>query len=606
MSLAMADELFHLAPVDIAIVVAYFACAVGVGAFLSRFASRGISDYFLGGRKIPWWVMGMSGTASNFDMTGTMVIVSFFFAIGLQGFWVSMRGGMCLPLGILMVYMGKWLRRSKVMTTAEWMELRFGKGTDGQAARTLSAVANLVVTVAFLTYFVKGTGKFLAVFLPFSPEVCSLIMVGVALLYTTLSGFYGVVYTDVLQEILMLSVSIFIGYQALTLPDHAETLAFAGAEWSSFVPQWTADPMTWLSDPLLYQFFGLTIIFWIARGVLEGAGGLTGGYMPQRYYAAKNEREAGLLTAEWILLLLFRWALIVGTAVLALSLAREFSSVAELLGSDPEKTLPVVLGKAIPAGFRGLLVAGLIAAAMSTFDSTINAGAAYWVKDIFQRHLRPDATHRQLMRQSYGATICLAAAGVGIGLAVHNIDDIWGWITGPLSAGLFAPIVLRWYWWRFNGWGFAISTAVGLLFSILLKILDPNLPLYISFPLTWACSLAAGIIGSLLTRPTEKPVLENFWQTIRPFGIWGKATQDLDNQRLKRVKRENRLDLLTVVFAIAWHLSGVVAIISLILHKWDVLTWAAAVFALTLVVLYFSWYRRLDRPDTGAHGTTRA
>ena len=182
------ESLGRLASVDYAILAVYFLTTLAAGFYLSRRAAQGIDAYFLGGRRLPWWAIGMSGTASNFDMTGTMVITSFFFAIGLQGFWVAMRGGMVLPLGILLIYMGKWLRRSRVMTNAEWMELRFGSGRQGQTARVLSAVSNLVVTLAFLVYFVKGTGKFLSIFLPWSPTTCALLMIAVALTYTTLSG----------------------------------------------------------------------------------------------------------------------------------------------------------------------------------------------------------------------------------------------------------------------------------------------------------------------------------------------------------------------------------------------------------------------------------
>ena len=383
-----------LTTLDYAILVVYFLALVIAGVLLSRRASEGISAYFLGGRRIPWWALGASGTASNFDMTGTMVITSFFFAIGLQGFWVAMRGGMVLPIGILMIYMGKWLRRSRVMTNAEWMELRFGSGRQGQVARLLSALSNIVVTLAFLVYFVKGTGKFLAIYLPFSPTTCALLMIAVALTYTALSGFYGVIYTDLLQEVLILGASAYVGWKAFTLPDHAAVVASAGDGWADFTPRWTAEPMPWLANPDIYHFFGICIVFWIARGIFEGTGGFTGGYMTQRYFAARNDREAGLMSAEWTLLLFFRWFLVIGTVVLGLSLARQSPEIGELLAQDPEKTLPVVLGQAVPAGLRGLLMAGLIAAAMSTFDSTINAGVSYWVKDIYQRHLRPAATGR--------------------------------------------------------------------------------------------------------------------------------------------------------------------------------------------------------------------
>jgi Na+/proline symporter len=590
---------------DWIVIAAYFTAALVLGLYLRRLAARSLHDYVLGGRKIPWWILGASGTASNFDMTGTMVITSFVFAIGLQGVWVSMRGGMCLPLGLLMIYMGKWLRRSNVMTTAEWMELRFGTGRQGQAARQLSAAANLVVTLALLTYFVKGTGKFLAVFLPFSPEVCALALIAVAVVYTTLSGLYGVIFTDLAQELLMIATALYVGYQACMLPDHAAVLELAstqsGRSWSSFAPQLTAQPMHWLANPDIYHLFGLCIVFWIARGLLEGAGGLTGGYMPQRYYAAKDERAAGLMTAEWILLLIPRWILIFGIALLALDLARTDAALSHTLHLDPEKTLPIVLAHAIPAGLRGLAVAGLIAAAMSTFDSTINAGASYWVRDIYQRYLRPSTpdSSPKLVHQGYYATVTLALLAVLLGLTIPNIESIWSWITGPLSAGLFAPIVLRWYWHRFNGYGFAASTAVGLLTAIALRLAWPTCPLYINFPVTWSASLVAGILASYVTPPTDAKTLTTFWLQIRPFGLWSpvrrsiSATNAASASIVARSRRQSRRDLLNIPLAIAWHLSGTATAISLLLHNWTALAVSAAVAIALSATLYFSWYRKL-------------
>ena len=587
-------DIVYLSTLDKIIVALYFLLTLGVGFYLSKKASQSIAAYFLGERNIPWWAIGMSGTASNFDMTGTMVMVSFFFAIGLQGFWVAMRGGMALYMGILMVYMGKWLQRSKVMTTAEWMELRFGSGVAGKLARLLSSIANLTVTIALLVYFVKGGGKFLSVFLPFSPTVCALLMMSVAIVYTTMSGFYGVIYTDVIQEVLILSVSLYVGYQAFTMPDHAAVIASANYPgWNSFIPQWEAAPMEWLSNPYIYQAFGLCIMFWVARALFEGTGGFTGGYTPQRYYATKNEREAGLLTAEWILLLLFRWILIVGAAILGLKLAYLNPDIAKFLAEDPEQTLPVVLSQAIPSGIRGLLVAGLIAAAMSTFDSMINAGVSYWIRDIYQLYIRPQASEKRLLRQSYGATIAFAAIAVFLSQTVENIDEIWSWITGSLSAGLAAPTVLRWYWWRFNGYGFAISTAVGLFASVALKIVVPEMAFYISFPLTLVCSLGAGVIGAYFTQPTDLKSLQKFWLRIRPFGVWGVVTADLDKTIVKKSQVENARDMRNVFLALVWQLSGVVMILSGLLHQWLVAICAIATFVLFSILLYFQWYRKL-------------
>jgi Na+/proline symporter len=343
--------------------------------------------------------------------------------------------------------------------------------------------------------------------------------------------------------------------------------------------------------------FGLCIVFWIMRGIFEGAGGLTGGYMPQRYYATRNEREAGLLTAEWIILLQFRWLLIVGAAVLGLSIALSSPEVAAMLSKDPEKTLPVVLAYAIPSGVRGLLVAGLMAAAMSTFDSTINAGVSYWVRDVYQAYLRPSAGSRATMRQSYGATVAFAAVAVMLALGVRNINDIWSWITGPLSAGLFVPLILRWYWWRLNGYGFAMSTAAGLLFSIGLKLLAPDMPFYLSFVAAMSASLAVAVVGSYATSPTAAKTLRTFWLKVRPFGLWAPVTRELDKARVRKARRESSFELVNAVAATCWHVVGVVLVISLVLRKWAMLPVGGVVFVVLAVVLFFTWYKQL--PDKG-------
>lgn len=594
------DTLGRLAPIDQLIILVYFLVTLAVGLYFSQKASQGISNYFLGGRAIPWWALGMSGTASNFDMTGTMVIISFFFAIGLQGFWVAMRGGMALPYGILMVYMGKWLRRSQVMTTAEWMELRFGRDRSGQLARLLSAVANIVVTISLLVYFVEGAAKFLAIYIPLSPDICAVLMVAVAVVYTAISGFYGVIYTDIVQEILVIAVSVYIGYQAFTLPNQAQLVATAPYPgWNSFLPQWQAAPMTWLADPTVYQAFGLCVLFWIARGIFEGMGGFSGGYTPQRFYATRSDREASLLTAEWIVLLLFRWVLVIGTVLLGLKLAHASPEIAALLAADPEKTLPLVISEVIPAGIRGVLIAGLVAAAMSTFDSTINAGVAYWVKDIYQRYINPTASEQMLLRQSYISTVAFAAIALVLSHTIGNINEIWSWITGPLAAGLAGPIVLRWYWWRFNGNGFATATAAGLIAALALNVAAPNLAFYLTFIIILGISLLAGFLGALFTPPTDMETLKSFWLRIQPFGFWEPVRAQLDGDWVQTVQKSSGSDRLNLPIAILWQLSGVVATIALLMHKWTSLGVSAAVFISLSGLLYFTWYKPLEKTPPG-------
>lgn len=161
---------------DYAIIVLYVVILVGISRYLRRRASGSLEDYFLAGRKMPWWALGISNMAFWLDMTGTMIITSFLYLLGPRGLYIEFRGGACLVLVFLMLWLGKWHRRSGVITGAEWMVYRFGNGFWGQFARIACVLATVLGTVGMLAYALKGSGLFLSMFLPFSPLVCTLLM----------------------------------------------------------------------------------------------------------------------------------------------------------------------------------------------------------------------------------------------------------------------------------------------------------------------------------------------------------------------------------------------------------------------------------------------
>ncbi|MCK5797025.1 MAG: sodium:solute symporter, partial [Deltaproteobacteria bacterium] len=206
-----------LATVDIAIIVGFLILVTMVGFLMTNIASKGLGDYFLGGRRIPWYVLGISTATSNFDMSGTMIVVAVVFSLGLRGFLVEFRGGVGLSLAFLLVFLAKWLRRSRVMTSAEWMKIRFGTDRQGKAAHLLSAIANTALSLGMIIYFAKGSGKFLENFLPVSELTATSMMVLVGLLYTLMSGLYGVVFTDVIQMVLLNLTAIYVTFKAFAL-----------------------------------------------------------------------------------------------------------------------------------------------------------------------------------------------------------------------------------------------------------------------------------------------------------------------------------------------------------------------------------------------------
>jgi len=183
----------YVRTLDYLVIAVYFLVLLSIGWHLKKQASKSIEHYFLGGKKLPWWALGVSGMAAWLDMTGTMLIVSFLYLLGPRGLYIELRGGVGLVLVFMMIWVGKWHRRSGVMTGAEWMIFRFGKDKWGTFARLSQVFAQLIFAVGMLAYAIKGIGIFLSMFLPFTPLTCSLIIIGITTIYTLQAGFYGVV-----------------------------------------------------------------------------------------------------------------------------------------------------------------------------------------------------------------------------------------------------------------------------------------------------------------------------------------------------------------------------------------------------------------------------
>ncbi len=584
--------------IDYTIISVYLLAIVVIGVLLQRKASGDIDSYFLGNRDLPWWALGASGMASNTDIAGTMINTAMVYVLGTMGFFVEIRGGMVLILAFLMIFMGKWNRRAEVMTMAEWMHLRFGKTRQGDIARIISAVSNLVITIAMISYFAVGAGKFAGEILGINWRIASLAMAGLATIYTVASGLYGVVWTDVFQGFLIFITIIFVCGIAATTADIGDSFyvsvpladgtfqqiqrSFEG--WSSLWPPMEMDlPGTYS----IYNLFGLTILFYLFKVTLEGSGSVTG-YMIQRYFAAKSDREAGLLTLFWTLLLMFRWPLTAAFALLGI-----YYGVTNEVIADPELVLPTVINTYIPVGLKGMLIAGLIAAAMSTFDSTVNAGAAYWVKDIYQAYINPAADEKKLVLHSRVASLALVALGLAFSFTIRNINDIWGWITMGIGAGMFIPLVMRWYWWRFNGYGFAIGTAAGMISAVITRLVSVGLPEYWFFIISSGSALLGCVIGTLLTRPPDDEVLLKFYKKTRSFGFWKHIREKLPASKQNEVNTENRRDIISTIMAVPWQFSLFFMAMMMMLGRWDNVAILATIFVTLSVGLYFTWFRHL-------------
>jgi len=578
--------------VDYGVIVLYFILVMGAGFWFSRRASRNLDAYYLGNKSMPWLALAMSGSVSNFDITGTMWIVSMLFLMGMQSMWIHWMWGWMMG-AFFLAYMGKWVRRSGVMTGAEWMITRFGSGPGGVAARMAAALTAVVMMCAMVGYDFQGIGKFSHVYIPsLGAHTLAIIIFVITTLYVLAGGLYSVVVTDVIQTVFVTGGAIVIAVIAYTSLTPEALASGLPAGWASPAPAWRIEALAG-TDHAQYEMLGALIVVWIAKGVLLNAGGPGGMYEFQRFLAARDARDAAKIGAAWSGFMVVRWAMAMGITLLAL---------VGLSGGieDPEKAMPLVLSRYLPIGLKGLVISGLLAAFMSTFSSTLNSGASYLVRDFWQALIRPNADQHHYIRASYAATVLIMVVGVVIGLRVSSIAQIWNWISMVFGAGVIIPNVLRWYWWRFNGWGYAAGTLAGMALALVPPLVAPDAPMYVVFPPIVLGSLLACIAGALLTPRVDPETLTSFYTKVRPFGLWGPVRRGagLAPEVLTDTSESPRRALVNVLLAMV-AITGYYLFPMYLVGHWHAASGACLAAAVAATVcLGFTWYRHLPPRET--------
>jgi Na+/proline symporter len=575
---------------------------MSIGFAMKRKAAKGMSSYFLGGRQLPWWALAMSGSSSYFDITGTMWIVSTFIALGLKGMWVHMLWGFPIT-AFYLAYMGKWIRRSDAMTGAEWMKTRFGPGKAGDIARFSYTLFAILTITALLGYGAIGMGKFGAIFLPFSPNVSAFLILGVTGVYVVIGGFHGIVRVEIVQTIVLSAGAIafaVIGYMHF---DAAQFNANVPATWHDIMPSWRPEAFQGLvSGGTDYSLFGALVAVWVAKGLLLCLSGPEQLYDFQRFLAAKDERDAAKLGALWGLIHTVRWPFAMAIALMAI-IGIGNAALDEKLRADPETALPLIIGSMLPIGLVGFMLAALLSGFLATFSSTVNGGAAYLVKDIYQRYINPEADNKTLVRVSYLSSSLLILAGLIISIFGSSINTAFLWIFGTLAAGILPPNVLRWYWWRLNGQGYAAGVFGGMALSLGQVFFDQfvfaePLPLYIGFPVIAIASTLITIVVSLLTRPTDIETLRNFYRKVQPAGLWGPAKEAvLAEEPGFRKQLPFAVEAFNTLLAMIGITALYVSMLYLVLHRLTVAFALLGTTLATVIILYFTWYRTLPPPS---------
>ncbi|HQU71881.1 MAG TPA: Na+:solute symporter, partial [Calditrichia bacterium] len=520
--------------IDVSIIVIYLLATVLVGFLISRRASRDINSYFLGGNAIPWYVLGVSNASGMFDITGTMWLVSITFVYGLKGAFIPWLWPVFNQV-ILMVFLSAWLRRSNVMTGAEWLKTRFGTGRGATLSHAIIVVFAIVSVIGFLAYGFKGIGKFSASFLPWelSANTYALIFMGITTLYVIKGGMFSVVLTELIQFVIMTVASIAIGIIAITQVSPEALNAVLPAGWKDIFFGWELG-LDWsgILDSVNtriaddgYSLFALFFGMMVFKGMLVSLAGPAPNYDMQRILATKSPAEAAKMSGLVSVVLFFpRYMMIAGLTVLALVFFR--GELAEMGNAiDFELILPYAMSNFVPVGLLGVLMAGLLAAFMSTFAATVNAAPAYLVNDIYKRYIRPDADDKTYVRMSYLTSFAVVVVGIAFGFVVESIDSVTQWIVNALWGGYTAANFLKWYWWRFNGHGYFWGMVTGILASLIVpQVVDIHPTIY-QFPIILVISLIGCIVATLATPAEDMAVLKSFYRQVRPWGFWGPVHQ---------------------------------------------------------------------------------
>jgi solute:Na+ symporter, SSS family len=605
---------------DVSIIVLYLATMVMIGWVLRKKARQNKESYLMGGKKLPWYMLGMSDASDMFDISGTMWMVALCFVYGMKSIWIPWLWPVFNQV-FLMMFLSKWLRRSNATTGAEWLASRFGKSGKGIGGSHNVVVAfALLSCLGFLAYGFVGLGKFIEIFVPwqevqayvpftvskeFVPHFYGIIFTLFAMFYSILGGMHSIVLGDFIKYMIMTVACISVAVIAminlkghtLNVPPGWENPFFGfklDLDWSHIVPAANAKIAT---DG--YSLFGLFFMMMLFKGIFASLAGPAPNYDMQKILSTRSPMEASKMSGfVSIILLPIRYSLIIGVTVLGI-LHYDQMNLQVDGKTDLEKVLPAAINNFLPVGLLGLVLTGLLGAFMGTFSGTLNAAQAYIVNDIYLKYVNPTASTKKIISMNYLAGISVVTLGVLLGLIVKDINTVLQWIVSGLYGGYIAANMFKWYWWRFNGNGFFWGMICGIVPAIALAVLKhfgvlTGLDLYY-WPLLFVLSLIGCIAGTYAAPPTDREVLKSFYKTVRPWGFWRPVhAQVVAEDPVFQPNRRFGLDMFNVVLGIIGQCC--LTILPMYVVLWLKLPLLITVVILVVIVLILkkTWWNKLE------------
>jgi SSS family solute:Na+ symporter len=607
----------RLAFIDIGIIVLYLVAMVMIGWFLRKKARQNKESYLMGGKKLPWYLLGMSDASDMFDISGTMWMVSLCFVYGMKSIWVPWLWPVFNQV-FNMMFLAKWLRRSNANTGAEWLTTRFGLAGKGvRGSHNIVVAFALIGCLGFLAYGFVGLGKFIEIFVPWqlvqpyvpfaiAPEYVAhfygIVFTLFAMFYSILGGMHSIVLGDLIKYSIMtvgciaiaIIAMIHLNGTTLNIPEGWTNPFFKwhlGLNWSGIVD----DANKKIADDG-YNLFGLFFMMMLFKGVFAALAGPAPNYDMQKILSTKSPKEASKMTGfVSIILLPVRYSMVIGLTVLGLLYYDQLNLSTGAGGTDFERVLPAAINNFLPVGILGLVLTGLLGAFMGTFSGTLNAAQAYIVNDIYLKYVNPAASTKKIIGMNYLTGVIVVAIGVILGFFAKDVNSILQWIVSGLYGGYIAANVLKWYWWRFNANGFYYGMLTGITGALVFSRFFHGVEFLFYFPLLFVLSIAGCLIGTYTAPATNMNTLKKFYGTVRPWGFWKPVYQQVASENPAfEPNRSFKLDMFNVVL-------GIIAQCCLTILPMYVVLWLKLPLVLTMAILVIvglilkrTWWNKLE------------
>ena len=534
-----------LSTFDIVLIVIFFAITLFIGIYVSKQSGKSSVDYFLSGRSMPWWLLGVSMVATTFSTDTPNLVTDIVRTNGVSGNWVWWA---FLITGLLTVFVyAKLWRKSQVKTDIEFYELRYG----GAPARFLRGFRAIYLGIIFNILAMAGVTlaaiKIGGIMLGLQPWETVVYAGVITVVFSALGGFKGVVYTDFILFFTAMAGAIGAAYYLVGLPEVGGLEALLQnenvAEKLSILPDFSNKEalITLLIIPLAVQWWSS----WYPGAEPGG-----GGYIAQRMLAAKNENHAigatfffnimhyALRPWPWIIVALASLVIFPDLA----SIQEAFPNVAEdKLGHD--LAYSAMLTK-LPSGLLGLVLASLVAAYMSTISTHLNWGASYVVNDFYKQQINKNASEKELVSVGRIATVLLMVCSALFALVLQNALQLFDIIL-MFGAGTGLIFILRWFWWRINAWSEISAMFASGIVSILIAFTSLGeilfgdggmMPSWTRFPFIVLITTIVWVAITYLTKSEGQEVLQNFYKKIQPGGPgWRKVVDEANANNINVV-----------------------------------------------------------------------